>query len=243
MEQKSGKKYSVIIPVYNEVESILPLCNVLCGIMDGLRESYEIIFINDGSAAININYAEGGMKRDVIRVINLSKHIGQTGALLDGFKEAQGEIMISMDGDLQDDPKYIPDFISKLNQGFDAVCGCRIKRTDKKNKIILSKIGNFLQRMILKTDIHDIACTYRIYRKECVENLKFIRNGYHRYIPFLLMKQGYKVAEIPVEQGERLFGRSKYSSWKALGVIVSFFFLIFDVFIMRRLCRKKRRLF
>ncbi len=226
-------KYSIVIPVFNEFSSILPLYHDLCKVMTGFRQPYEIIFINDGGDQAGPDYWRPRTDENIFKIINLNRHYGQTKALACGFREARGEIIISMDGDLQDQPKYIPYFIDKVSQGFDVVCGYRIKRRDAKNKIILSKIGNFLQKIILRTSLNDISCTFRIYNKECLKNLRLIRNGYHRYIPFILIRQGYKVTEITIEQGTRLFGRSKYSFLKIPQVVASLFFLILDILMKR----------
>ncbi len=222
-------QYSIVIPAYNETESMPLLLKSLIKVMDNLQESYEIIFINDGSKQINAEHLKSSQGKNTVKIINLACHEGQTFALAAGFKEARGEFIISMDGDLQDNPKYIPYFINKIYEGFDVVCGYRFKRKDRKMKIILSKVGNFLQRAILKTRLHDISCTYRIYKRECLEGIRLERNGYHRYIPFILMRKGYNVTELQIEQDARLFGQSKYKSWKMIQVIVSSLFLVFDV--------------
>lgn len=222
-------QYSIVIPVYNETESIPFLSRTLITVMDNLQESYEIIFVNDGLNQINMECLKSCQDKNIIKIINLTCHMGQTFALVEGLKEARGKFVISMDGDLQDNPKYIPYFINKIYQGFDVVCGYRFKRKDKKMKIILAKIGNFIQRTILRTNLHDISCTYRIYKRECLAGLRLKRNGYHRYIPFILMRKGYSVTELQIEQDVRLFGRSKYKSWKVIQVVASFFFLVFDV--------------
>jgi len=227
-------EYSIVIPVYNEFNSIPILYNAIRNTMDPLKQPYEIIFINDGSAPRGMEYLEEALDKKVARIINLEKHLGQTVALATGFKEAQGKIVISMDGDLQDDPAHIPGFIKKLQQGFDAVCGYRINRKDKLNKIILSKIGNFIQKVLFRTELHDIACTYRAYKKECIKKIKLIRNGYHRYIPIILIREGYKVTELPIVQASRLYGQSNYSLFSKIAQItVSFLYLVFDMLIKR----------
>lgn len=226
-------QYSIVIPVYNETESIPLLSKTLINVMDNLQESYEIIFVNDGLNQINREHLKSCQDKNIIKIINLPCHMGQTFVLAVGLKEAKGKFVISMDGDLQDNPKYIPYFINKIYQGFDVVCGYRFKRKDRKMKIILANIGNFLQRTILRTNLHDISCTYRIYKRECLQVLRLKRNGYHRYIPFILIRKGYNVAELQIEQDARLFGQSKYKCWKVIRVVVSFFFLVFDVLMKR----------
>ena len=226
--------YSIIIPVYNESESVIPLYNALRITMERLQCQYEIIFVNDGSSDMDEAYLGRMMDGKVSRIVSLPGHIGQTFALGRGFKEARGKFIFSIDGDMQDDPAHIPLFIDKLKQGFDVVCGYRINRKDGKDKIVLSRFGNMLQRMIFHTGLHDISCTYRLYKRECLSGLMLSRSGYHRYIPLLLLRRGYKVAEIPIEQGVRHFGLSKYKFLsKIRQITVSFFYLLSDIFIKR----------
>jgi len=197
--------------------------------MDKIDGAYQIIFVNDGSVFFDLKYLEANMDSNIVKIINLPVKLGQTKALARGLEGAVGNVVISMDGDLQDNPEYIQYFIDKLSQGFDVVCGRRVNRKDAKNKILLSKIGNFVQNLIFHTGLHDISCTYRAYKKECVRSLKLIRNGYHRYIPFLLIREGYKVTEINIEQRERVYGRSKYSCWKVVDAVFTFLYIIFDI--------------
>ncbi len=227
-------QYSVVIPIYNEFNSVLPLYNSLCAVIGSLQSPYEIIFVNDGSTEMDVAYLEKNIDKSTSRIINLSRHLGQTFALANGFKEAKGNFIFSMDGDLQDSPEYIPLFINKINQGFDVVCGYRIKRKDKINKIILSRLGNLIQEIFFRTKLHDISCTYRIYKRECIEDLKLIRNGYHRYIPFFLLRKGYKITEIPIEQKRRIYGSSKYNLvFKMIQITSGFFYLLSDILIRR----------
>lgn len=228
-------QYSIIIPLYNEDNATLIfLCNSLLAIMDSLHESYEIILVDDGSSKQYTPTLVSEVAREAIKIITLPKNFGQTKALSVGFTVAKGRMLISLDGDLQDDPKHIPAFIDKLYTGFDVVCGCRVKRNDKIMKIILSRIANIIQRVILRTGIHDISCTFRIYKRECIENLKLTRKGYHRYIPFLLKRKGYKIAEIAIEQNKRLFGSSRYKNFsKIIQAIESFFLLLFDIMLRK----------
>lgn len=223
------KEYSIIIPIRNEYVSIVILYNALSNVMNNLRLSYEILIINDCSCNEDMDTLRGKFDKNIVRIIDIPMHIGQSGALAEGFKNAKGKFIISMDGDLQDSPEYIPFFINEINKGLDAVCGYRIKRKDSQYKIVLSKIGNHLQRIIFQNDIHDIGCTYRIYRENCIKELKLTRNGYHRYIPLLLIRRGYKVGEIKIHQHKRIFGHSKYSFWKPLAVLLSSLFLICDM--------------
>ncbi len=224
-------KYSVVIPIYNEFNSILPLYNNLSYEMNKLQDSYEIIFVNDGSVPMEgMCHLKNSMDKNISKIVDLPKRMGQTKALAVGFKESRGDIIISMDGDLQDNPKYIPNFIEKFYQGFDVVCGYRIKRNSGKMTIILSRTGNFLQRMLFHTKLHDISCTYRIYKKDCIKNLRLIRKGYHRYIPLLLIAKGFKLTEIPIKQGKRLYGHSKYSVFfKVPRIVTNLLLLLFDI--------------
>jgi len=223
-------KYSVIVPVYNESYSIPLLWRHLKTVMGDLKEPYEVIFINDGSDTKTHNLLNDmKAKHDNIAVYHLKENMGQTEALRKGFEIARGDIIVSMDADLQDDPKYIPQFINKINEGYDVVCGYRRRRKDKLNKIILSKIGNFIQGIVWKTGLHDLACTYRAYRKGCIKDINLSRRGYHRYIPYFLSRQGCRITELEIEQNKRPYLESKYSFLKMFDVIYEFLSICFVV--------------
>lgn len=206
---------SIIVPIYNEQESILPLYKQLKTVLNNRKRDYEIIFVNDGStdrSLVNLNK----IKDKHIRIIRFTRNLGLSKALSSGFKNAKGNIIVTMDGDLQNDVRDIPKLIKKLNEGYDVVCSWRYKRKDTfLSKKLPSYIFNLLVRAVFNVGIHDCSSTLRAYRKEAVKEL-VLSNGMHRYLPVLLAKKGRKVIEIKVMHHHRKYGKSKYKSPKRL---------------------------
>lgn len=206
----STKDISLILPVYNERESLKQLYEEIITTLDSLRLDYEIIFIDDGSkddSSVILRDLERQDKR--IKVINLNKHLGKTVALCSGFKQAKGEIIITMDSDFQDDPKDIPYLIQKIEEGYDLVCGWRWRRQGDIFRIILSKIFNVVVCSITGIRLHDINCGIKALRRKVTCDIE-LYSSLHRYIPVLAYLKGYKVAEIKVNHYPRKYGRSKY---------------------------------
>jgi len=206
---------SVIIPVYNEEENIFPLFNKLKTELKNIKKAYEIIFVDDCSTDktfFNIKRIKKENKNIVI--VHSIRNNGLSSALTTGFKKASGKIVITMDGDLQNDPKDIKKLLKKLFQGYDVVCGWRYKRKDSLFiKKLPSKIFNLLIRFLFKLKIHDSSCTLRIYTKKSIKNLELTR-GRHRFIPIILAKEGYKIGEVKVRHHPRKHGKAKYNSSK-----------------------------
>ena len=208
-------KFSIVIPVYNEEDNVIPLYNELKDVLMEAREPYEVIFVDDGSTdrtferLLKLHEVDGRVK-----IIRFRRNFGQSLALAAGFKHATGEIVISMDGDLQNDPRDIPRLVEKLNEGYDVVCGWRWDRKDPLFKKWFSRIANWLRRKITGERIHDSGCTLRAYRRACLEGLELF-GELHRYIPTLLFWKGYKIGELKVSHRRRVFGRTKYG-WKRL---------------------------
>jgi glycosyltransferase involved in cell wall biosynthesis len=208
-------KFSIVIPVYNEEDNVIPLYNELKDVLMEAREPYEVIFVDDGSTdrtferLLKLHEVDGRVK-----IIRFRRNFGQSLALAAGFKHATGEIVISMDGDLQNDPRDIPRLVEKLNEGYDVICGWRWDRKDPLFKKWFSRIANWLRRKITGERIHDSGCTLRAYRRACLEGLELF-GELHRYIPTLLFWKGYKIGELKVSHRRRVFGRTKYG-WKRL---------------------------
>ncbi|MBU4251663.1 MAG: glycosyltransferase family 2 protein [Candidatus Omnitrophica bacterium] len=204
-------KFSVIIMAYNEEQTVIPLYYSLKKVMDKLGQSYEIIFVNDGSTdkspdrlrSINLTPAD-------LIIVDLDKHRGQSTAMQAGFDIAQGEFIITMDADLQNDPEDIPRLWDKLKDGYDAVCGWRYNRKDPRSKVIISHLASFFLRLMVKQDIHDFGCSLRILRKEALKNV-YLSKGMHRFFILLMLKLGYKIGEVKVNHRPRRFGQSKYN--------------------------------
>jgi len=198
---------SIIIPVYNEGENIFELYNELSGNLLQLNKTYEIIFIDDGSTDNTFEEIKN-INDDKVRIVQFQRNYGKAAALSCGFKKAEGDIVITMDGDLQDDPKEIPRFLEKLNE-YDMVSGWKFKRHDPISKTLPSKFFNKLTRFLTGVNINDFNCGYKAYRNYVVKNIS-VYGEFHRYIPVLAHWKGYTVGEIKVEHHPRIHGKSKY---------------------------------
>jgi len=205
--------YSVVVPVFNEQGNVEKLNKEIKDVMHSLGENYEVIYINDGSKDKTLEELKELKK---VKIIDLNKNYGQTTALDTGFKACQGEIIISMDGDLQNDPKDIPKMIKKLKDDkLDVVAGWRKYRKDKSGIKILTRIGRFMRRLIIRDVVHDTGCTLRVYRKKAVKSLD-IDGEMHRYILALLRWKGFKIGEVVVNHRPRTIGKTKYGYIKAI---------------------------
>jgi len=215
--------YSVVIPVCNEEESVAPLYESLKKVMDSLGGKYEIIFINDGSTDETLYRLRDMEKKDQsLFIISFGKNLGQTASLKVGFQMAKGKVVISMDGDLQNDPEDIPRLLEKLKEGYDAVCGWRRKRFDSPWKKYVSKFANITQRAIFRSNLHDISCTLRVYKNECVKDIDLSRPGMHRFIPYLLMEKKRNLSEVEANHHPRSYGKSKHGPRKVFKVVYDF---------------------
>jgi len=202
---------SIVIPAFNEEESVVVLCKRCSSVLRKMRMRYEIIVVDDGSSD-NTFKALADLKENEpnLVIIKLRKNYGQTAALDAGFKNAKGENIVSLDGDLQNDPSDIPRLVSKLNEGYDVVCGWRRKRKDSIIKNITSISAYYLRKIIIRDNVHDSGCTLRAYKRKCLDHIQ-LYGEMHRFIPALLLWEGFKVAEIEVTHHPRAYGRSKYN--------------------------------
>ena len=205
-------KISVIIPVMNEQDNVLELYKQLNPVLSKIG-MHEIIFIDDGSTDKTANKIKE-IKDKSVRLVQFQRNFGKAAALSCGFKEAKGDIIVTMDGDLQDDPKEIPRFLKKL-EDYDMVSGWKYKRHDPLTKRIPSKFFNFLTRKMTKVNIHDSNCGFKAYKKDVVKGLN-LYGELHRYIPALSHLKGYSVGEIKVEHHARKHGKSKYGAGRLL---------------------------
>ncbi len=202
---------SIVIPVYNEEDSLRPLISELRGVLSGLGRSYEIIFVDDGSRDRSFEILKEAVSLDPkTRVIRFKENKGQTAAFDAGFKAALGDIVITMDADLQNDPQDIPHLLKKIGE-FDVVCGWRYKRRDPWIKIVSSKIANRVRNKLSQEDVVDTGCSLKAYRRECLTRLKLF-NGMHRFLPTLLKMEGFKVTQVKVNHQPRRFGKTKYNT-------------------------------
>ncbi|MFH1045618.1 MAG: glycosyltransferase family 2 protein [Candidatus Omnitrophota bacterium] len=201
---------SVVIPVYNEEENLKPLLAGLAPVMDKLRIPYELIFVNDASSDASLE----ALKQlrgsyPYLRIASLKSRSGQSAAFDAGFKIAQGDIVITMDADLQYDPEDIPRLLERI-PSFDVVCGWRKKRNDPWLKRLSTKVANAVRNKVSQEQVRDIGCSLRVMKKSFLSQIKMY-DGMHRFLPTLLKMQGATVSEIPVRHLPRKFGRSKYN--------------------------------
>jgi glycosyltransferase involved in cell wall biosynthesis len=212
LDNKPTTKYSIIIPVFNEEAAVGPLHQEIKQTMDRLGQPYEIIFIDDGSKDRTFERLSA---LSPVKVIRFRKNFGQTAALDVGFKRAQGEIFITMDGDGQNDPADIPHLIEKISEGFDVVSGWRKNRKDTFSKKFISRGANLLRKYFVSDYIKDSGCTLKAYRRECFEDLDLF-GEIHRFIPAMLIWKGFTVSEIAVNHRARTTGVTKYNSKRIL---------------------------
>ena len=202
-------KLSIIIPIYNEQESLDSLFVELSGLF-GQEAETEIIFINDGSSDNTLNILESKIKNyPTWSIINLYRNYGKSVALQAGFDNSKGEIIATMDADLQDNPKEIHHLIEELEKGYDVVSGWKKNRKDPLEKKIASKIFNFFVRVFSGLKIHDSNCGIKVFKREVTEMLT-LYGGRHRYIPLLAHQKKFLISEVVVDHREREFGISKY---------------------------------
>jgi len=207
---KESFMISIIIPAYNEEENLVPLTQHLFEVINNLGQESEIIFIDDGSTDKSLTTMQDLRNTyPQIRIIKFEHNCGQSAAFDCGFKVAKGDIIITMDADLQNDPKDIPRLIEAL-EDCDMVYGWRRKRQDPPLKLIASRIANFIRNKLTGEKIKDVGCSLKAYKRKCLHNLK-LYNGMHRFLPTLIKLEGFKVKEIGVSHHPRKYGKSKYN--------------------------------
>ena len=208
--QKSSQVISIVVPVYNEVGNISGLHREIRSVCEQQGYAYEIIFVDDGS---NDGTDAVCRKLRPLKYIRFRKNFGQTAALDAGIKAARGELIITMDGDGQNDPADIPRLIDYLEQmHLDVVSGWRKKRRDRLRKRAISRCANFLRQWLIHDGIHDSGCSLKVYKRECFHGVN-LYGEQHRFIPALLRMKGFTVGEIVVNHRPRTSGRTKYN-WK-----------------------------
>lgn len=223
MNKENHKKYlSIIIPALNEAKNLEMLIPEIVSVLKNQNiNNWEIILVNDGSSDNTIDTAN--KFSNLIEAIHFPKHLGKAQALMEGFEKAEGEIIITLDADLQDDPAEIPRFIQKINEGYDLVSGRKFHRLDSFIKNNTSKIYNFITSLISGVWLHDHNCGFKAYKASVVKNLRLF-GQLHRYIPVLAAANGFeKITEININHRKRVFGKTKYNwtrfFWGIIGLI------------------------
>jgi len=230
---------SVIVPLFNEQDSLEELFRRLKEVLTSQIPSHEIIFVDDGSQDRSFEILEKLAAQDeAVKVVQFQKNYGKSAALSMGFRLAKGEIVATLDADLQDDPAEIPKLLTKLNEGYDLVSGWKRKRRDPLSKTIPSRIFNFVISLFSGLRIHDINCGLKVYRRVVTQNLHPY-GELHRFLPLLAYLDGFRVGEVVVEHHPRKYGRSKFGPSRFL----SGFFDLITVMFLSRYMRKPLHLF
>lgn len=214
--------FSVIIPVFNEQPNLEPLYQRLLAVFNQLNQSYEIIFIDDGSTDQGFAILKEISQKDSrVKLISFRKNFGQTAALAAGFDFSQGEIIIALDADLENDPQDIPRLLTELNKGYDIVSGWRRNRWQNQffSRRLTSNIANWLISEISGLKLHDYGCTLKVYRAEVVKDIQ-LYGEMHRFIPALAFWQGARISELAVNYQPRRFGQSKYGPARIFKVLL-----------------------
>ena len=212
---------SIVVPVFNEEESISRLCERLFHVLNQQHCSYEVIIVNDGSADLSLErLCEEARHRPKLSVIDLSRNYGQTAALMAGFDHARGGIIVTLDADLQNDPDDIPRLVEKIAEGYDVVSGWRRDRQDARfSRNLASRIANNIISRISGLQLQDYGCTLKAYRRDVMEGVR-LYGEMHRFIPIYARWMGARVVEVPVRHHARQFGVSKYGLERIFKVIL-----------------------
>ena len=219
---------SIVVPIYNEEESIKMFYDELIKVIPSLDKNIEILFVDDGSTDSSLEIIkELAKKNKIIKVFSFRRNLGKSDALTLGFQKAKGNYIVTLDADLQDRPDQIKKLLDKAMSGYDLVCGWRKYRKDASRHVISSRIFNFLANKLWGLSLHDYNCGLKVYTEEAAQNLN-IYGSLHRFIPLFLYQKGFVVSELEVEHEKRRYGKSKYGLskvWKDLPDIFTMIFL------------------
>jgi glycosyltransferase involved in cell wall biosynthesis len=226
---------SIVIPIHNEEPAILPLYDRLTTVMERLRRSYEIIFVDDASTDRSFDLLANLVETDShLKVLRLRRNFGQTPALAAGFDEASGSVVISLDGDLQHDPEDIPLLLEKIEEGYDIASGWRKQRVDNAiTRKIPSRIANWMMKKASGVELHDFGTTFKAYRSEVLKDIN-LYGELHRFIPALASQYGARIVEVPIKNIPRPNGESHYGLGRTFRV---FFDIVTIKFLLRYLTR------
>jgi glycosyltransferase involved in cell wall biosynthesis len=219
---------SVIVPVYNEVESLPHLINTIASTLEPLELSYEIVCVDDGSKDGSAEWLQqqAATRTDLCAVI-LRRNYGQTAAMAAGFNHARGQVFVTLDGDLQNDPADIPNLVAKLEEGYDLVSGWRVNRQDAAvTRLLPSRIANWLIARATGVRLHDYGCSLKAYRSELVADMN-LYGELHRFLPALAFIEGARISEMPVRHHARQFGKSKYGLGRTFRVLMDLMTIMF----------------
>ncbi|MBZ5527829.1 MAG: glycosyltransferase family 2 protein [Acidobacteriia bacterium] len=228
MRSDNPIQYSIVVPFFNEQENIPPLYLKLTEVMDAIGESYEMIFIDDGSRDNTYRVLEDIYEHDRrVNLVRLRRNFGQTAALKAGFDYCRGDVIISMDGDLQHDPAEIPQFLEKIEEGYDLVSGWRVARKDRwLTRRLPSKVANWMMAKLSGISVHDFGTTFKAYRREIIQEIH-LYGELHRFIPALAGSNGARIAEVPIVNLERKSGKSNYGIGRTIRVFLDLLIIKF----------------
>lgn len=218
---------SLVIPVLDEEQNVAELHRRLVSVLDDLPVCYEIIFVDDGSKDGTLRCLTELYEADSrVTVVSLRRNFGKTPALLAGFAESRGPTVVTLDGDLQDDPSELPRFLQAISDGADLVSGWKRKRHDPLSKTLPSRLFNLVVRRMTGIPLHDFNCGYKAYRREVLEELK-LYGELHRFIPVLAFRRGFRIEELEVQHHPRRYGRSKFGAARLLKGLLDFVMVLF----------------
>ncbi|GAC1445582.1 MAG: glycosyltransferase family 2 protein [Chloroflexota bacterium] len=213
--------------MYEEEDSIEELYSEICVVIDAFQRSVEIVFVDDGSTDGTLARLEDIYSRDPrVQVIGLRRNFGKTAALLAGFQQVRGQIVVTLDGDLQDDPKELPRFLEAIENGADLVSGWKRARHDPGSKTLPSKLFNSVVRSATHIPLHDFNCGYKAYRREVIDELK-LYGELHRFIPVMAYWKGFRIAELEVNHRPRRYGKSKFGAGRLMKGLLDFLKVLF----------------
>ncbi len=221
MSKEAPIAYSVVVPFYNEQENAPPLYVKITEVMDAIGEPYEMVFVDDGSRDNTYKVLQEIYEHDRrVSLVRLRRNFGQTAALKAGFDFARGEIIVSMDGDLQHDPAEIPLFLEKMKEGYDIVSGWRVERQDAwLTRQLPSRVANWIMAKLSGVDLHDFGTTFKAYRREILSEIR-LYGELHRFIPALASWSGARIAEVPIKNILRKNGKSNYGLARTTRVLL-----------------------
>jgi glycosyltransferase involved in cell wall biosynthesis len=202
---------SVIVLVYNEVDSVEPLHRELMSVLGGIGRTFEVLYIDDGSSDGSTERLAALASNDSrVRVVSFRRNFGQTAAVQAGIDHSRGDVLVFLDGDMQNDPHDIPNLLAKVDEGYDVVSGWRRDRKDDASRVLPSQVANWLIARVTGVHLSDFGCTLKAYRREVIDDVK-LYGEMHRFIPVFAAMIGARITEIPVNHRPRTYGKSKYS--------------------------------
>ena len=233
-ERSQFKKLSIVVPLYNEEESLVPLVNEIKKALRQFDTAFEVVFVDDGSTDKSLKVLKEIVRQDKrFKYISFRKNYGKSAALQIGFKNVTGDVVVTMDADLQDDPNEIPNLLKKLEEGFDLVSGWKKKRHDPFIKKHSSKFFNLVTRIMSGIKLHDFNCGLKAYRREVVDNIK-VYGELHRYVPVLADWEGFSCAEIIVMHHPRRYGKTKFGISRFFKGFIDLITVIFSTRYIKR---------